>query len=412
MIPTKNPFKPTHSKFVPNILAAGFLLSPFPANAGEPELAPKPPAAAESPYKFSGYLEGGFMGNFDGPSDDTNYGRLFDDRSNEPMLNQASLTFEKILAPSGLGAFDWGFKVQGLVGSDARFIHSLGLLDHVSDDLIQVDIPEAYLNFHFPVLTEGGLDLKLGKFVTLEGAETINPLTNVFYSHSYMFNFGVPLNHTGALFTLHTNKYIDLYAGVTRGVNTSIDDNNDSVAFHGGIGLANLCDGKLSVLASTHFGPETPGNNSDWRWLNDVVTTVKITDTLTSITDLNYAYDALADADAFGVAQYVTYALNDKVTLGMRGEIFRDDEGFYVTQFGNYADPVRLLEGAALASTNSRGAGKNTYVAITAGVTVKVNDNVMIRPEVRWDHATNNNTFNNFTDDNMLTAGLDLIVHF
>jgi hypothetical protein len=89
---------------------------------------------------------------------------------------------------------------------------------------------EAYLSLHFPIVSEGGLDLKLGKFVTLEGAETIDPHTDFFYSHTYIFNFGIPFNHTGALATFHATKWLDLMAGVTRGVNTSIDDNNVEVA--------------------------------------------------------------------------------------------------------------------------------------------------------------------------------------
>ena len=72
--------------------------------------------------------------------------------------------------------------------------------------LYQGDIPEAYLSLHLPILTEGGLDVKLGKFVSLEGAETVDPRTNAFYSHTYIFNFGIPANHTGALFTLHTHE--------------------------------------------------------------------------------------------------------------------------------------------------------------------------------------------------------------
>jgi hypothetical protein len=37
---------------------------------------------------------------------------------------------------------------------------------------------------------------------------------------------------------------------------TSRKDNNDSLGFHGGVGL-NLLDGKLAALATTHIGPET-----------------------------------------------------------------------------------------------------------------------------------------------------------
>ena len=33
--------------------------------------------------------------------------------------------------------------------------------------------------------------------------------------------------------------------------------------------------------------------------------------------------------DAYGVAQYLTYAINDMITAKIRGEIWRDDKGFY-----------------------------------------------------------------------------------
>ena len=173
-------------------------------------------------------METGITGNFDSPDDNQNFGRFFDDRSNESVMNQAVITAERTLDPKV--GFDWGFKLQLLFGTDARYIHSLGLLDHtMGTSLYQPDIPEAYLNLHFPILTDGGIDVKLGKFVTLEGAETIDPRTNPFYSHTYIFNFGIPFNHTGALLTLHATKWLDLIGGVTRGVNTSIDDNNDSL---------------------------------------------------------------------------------------------------------------------------------------------------------------------------------------
>ena len=79
----------------------------------------------------------------------------------------------------------------------------------------------------------------------------------------------MPFNHTGALFTLHAKSWLDLLGGVTRGVNTSLDDNNDSVGFLAGFGL-NLNGGKLLVNAATHIGPETPNDNHDLRYLSDI----------------------------------------------------------------------------------------------------------------------------------------------
>src|SRR5207244_5576642 len=131
---------------------------------------------------------------------------------------------------------------------------------------------------------------------------------NVFYSHSYIFNFGIPFNNTGFQSVLHVNKYLDLYAGINRGVNVTFQDNNHSIAFEGGIGL-NLLDGNLTTLAVTHAGPEDPHNNHDYRYLNEITTTWKVNKCLTSITDLNLIYDTLGNGKwGRGSAQYLTYS--------------------------------------------------------------------------------------------------------
>src|SRR5438105_1348850 len=209
-------------KQIAQLISAMMLVSI--ALAGEPTVSPTP----EPRFKISGWVEGGITFNPDNPNSRQNFGRLFDDRANELLLNQAVVTLERTLASAPAG-FEWGFKLQFMLGSDARFIHSLGLFDRTSNGTVQFDLVEGYLNLHFPVATEGGLDLKVGKFVTLEGAETIDPRANFFYSHTYIFNFGIPFNHTGGLVTFHANKLVDLYAGITQGVNTSIEDNNDPV---------------------------------------------------------------------------------------------------------------------------------------------------------------------------------------
>ncbi|MFN2622263.1 MAG: outer membrane beta-barrel protein [Chthoniobacterales bacterium] len=372
---------------------------------------------AKSRLAISGWIQSGITINPDSPKDNQNFGRFFDDRANEPLLNQLVLNFERVLVPKP-GEFDWGFKVQMMYGSDTRFIHSLGLLDDTAtNSILQPDLVEAYLNLHFPILSEGGIDLKLGKFVTLEGAETIDPRTNFFYSHTYIFNFGIPLNHTGALATWHATSHINLVAGLTRGVNTSVKDNNDSIAFHGGIGL-DLNESKLVISAATHIGPETPNNNHDQRYLNTITTTWKITDKLTSITDLNYARDAGADADAYGVAQYFTYAINSWLTAGIRGEVFRDDKAFYVVSFADYHDPMRLLAGEPTIDPRTVGGGRNTFGAITIGLNIKPPmpkpiAGLTIRPELRFDRALiGTHPFNNSSDDRMFTAAIDAILTF
>jgi hypothetical protein len=200
-------------------------------------------------------------------------------------------------------------------------------------------------------------------------------------------------------------------------VNTSIDDNNDSVAFDGGIGL-DLNESKLVISAATHIGPETPNNNHDQRYLNCITTTWKITDKLTSITDLNFAHDDGADADGYGVAQYFTYAINSWLTAGVRGEIWRDDKGFYVVSFANDHDPMRALEGEPTIDPRTVGGGKTTYAAVTVGVNMKPSmpkpiADLTIRPELRYDRSLNNTRpFNESNDRDQFTLGVDFILTF
>src|SRR5260370_8826037 len=197
-------------------------------------------------------------------------------------------------------------------------------MDLTGNERGQPDFPEVSASVHIPIPATNGLDVKLGKYQDPESAESLDPRGNVFYSHSYIYNFGVPENDTGILATLHVNKYLDLYAGINRGVNTSIQDNNHSPAFEGGFGL-NLLDGILTSLGLTHNGPEDPHNNHDWRYLNDIATTWKINKCLTSITDLNLIYDTISNGKwGGGVAQYLTYTVNDCLQLAVRGQILRD----------------------------------------------------------------------------------------
>lgn len=384
---------------------------------------------------LSAQLDAGVTGNLAGPKQ--NFGQLFTDKPNTVLLNQILLTATKPLDPKATD-FDWGFRLQGMYGSDARYTHFLGEFDRaVPYDRNQFDVVEANVLLHLPVLFEGGVDVKAGQYVTPLGAETIDPSTNPFYSHSYIFNFGIPLKHTGVLTTSHMSSLLDIYLGVDTGVNTTfgpLGDNNSAVAFLGGINLT-MMDGNLTVLALTHIGPENAsrvlsplGYNADayFRYLNDVVITYKATPTLTLITELNWIRDDFAgvftsgkvsSANAFGLAQYASYTLSDTLTLNGRAEIFRDDNNFFVAGFGanngfdqaqkGFATPLA----AALHAT--------TYGALTLGVTYKPADmpapisGLLIRPEVRYDRDLGGSkAFNSNKDNGSFTIASDVVLTF
>ena len=183
--------------FCPSAFSQTVSTSPSPAPDGKAVKdgkkaveTPKPP---EPRFKLYGWIEGGITGNPDSPIDNHNFGHLFTDRANEPLLNQVSIVAERALDPNATG-FDWGFKVWFMEGSDSRYTKSMGFLDLATDSRIQPDFPEVYVSAHIPIGSTGGIDLKVGKYADPMSAETIDPRNNVFYSHSYIFNFGVPID--------------------------------------------------------------------------------------------------------------------------------------------------------------------------------------------------------------------------
>ena len=95
---------------------------------------PAPPPSWWDTVAVTGYLEGSETGNFANPYNGLNWGRLFDDRADGPMFNQGLLTVQRPLDPKATD-YDFGFKVQGMVGEDARYTHFLGELDYAIDSL-------------------------------------------------------------------------------------------------------------------------------------------------------------------------------------------------------------------------------------------------------------------------------------
>jgi len=379
---------------------------------------PKPP---ESRFKLYGWVEAGITGNPDSPEDNHNFGHLFTDRANEPLLNQASIVAERTLDPNATG-FDWAFKGWFLVGSDARYTKATGPLDLTFDSRVQIDVPELSLTLHAPIpSTAGGLDIKIGKYADPMGAESIDPRSNVFYSHSYLFNFGVPFTDTGFLATLHVTKWLDLYGGLNRGANMALNDINNSLAFEGGIGL-NLLDGNLTSLAITHIGPEDPRDNHDQRFYNDIATTWKITKALTAINDLNLVHDQAGRGHwAYGVAQYFTYSVTDWLQLGIRGEVYWDRGDIFVYQVAGpnneYAHFILRGDQGYVQDPRTFFGGHTAYGEVTFGATFKPNvpkplQGLLIRPEVRYDRAFSTTPYNDSTSRYQVTIGCDVVLQF
>ena len=397
------------------------------------------PAAAAPPapppgYYFNGIhigaqVDAGFYGNASSPKSGLNFGQSFTDRSNSVLLNQVLLVVEKPLDKAATD-YDFGFKLQAMYGTDARYTHFLHEFDRVTNQRQQFDLLAASALAHTPWLFEGGIDFTVGQYTTPLGFETIDPSTNAFYSHTYIFNYGLPFKHTGALSVSHVAPVLDVYLGIDTGNQTSfgIGDNNTAVAGLVGLG-STLMDGNLTLLALSHFGPENPSRtvpNADgyYRYYNDFIATYKVNEKLSLTTELNWIRDNYGPhtngnngADGYGGAQYVTYALDDTLALNGRAEVFRDQNNFFVGAFPSSLGPAQALGGYQPATFVGAAKG-TTYGAITVGFTYKpvvpaAITTLMIRPEIRYDNAlTGGKPFNDGKDNGAFFFGADVILGF
>lgn len=332
-------------------------------------------------WNFGGHVAVSYNFNVRDPQSRNNAFRLFDEKSNQFDVNQAELYVEKPTSePSPIG-----FGLDVLLGRDAKKVHSSGLGE--ADQ--PFDLTQAYVMYKVPI--GSGLDLKGGKFVTLHGAEVIRRTGNFNISRSLGFTFAIPFTHTGVLATYPFTDWLSLTAGIVNGWDNT-DDNNRAKSFHGAATVIPMKDLTLTLGgtwgAEQRFAGDT--SNGPKRGLIDLVATYKPIAPLTLT--LNYDYGVQEEAFlgspfvplAFvnndktarwhAIAAYAIYDVTDRISVGVRGEYFRDEQGFRL----GFTDPV-----------TGNPARLELWGATLTG-RYKLFDHVYASAEFRHDEATDN----------------------
>ena len=334
-----------------------------------------------------GYAEAGYMYDASAPNPDDGPTYLgFNNHKKKALLNKVSLNLERVVDPTQQ-KWDLGFRVEGIYGADAAWIHSNGMGDN-QKSFNQWDLLQAYAEVTLPGTP---VKIRVGKWIELAGFEQFS--ANIYgafgdparalYSYSYQFLYAEPGTQTGALATYVLNPQWTFDAGITRGWNQSTKDANPGNDFLGRVTYTPS--DKTTVIFVTTIGPEypigvgrnlPPGDDHTWTAL-DLVITQKLTDNLSHGLGFDYVQTAaipgLDDGTKRwgGVADYLSYACNDRITLNSRLEWYRDAADGY-----------------------SVGAASNTtFYAATLGVAIKpfpsdaTFSHLLFRPEIRYDRA-------------------------
>jgi len=357
-----------------------------------------------------GYFEAGYTASASAPPRNNISGNVFNSRNERIVVDQVDFTIERTVDPAAaakLHSFDVGGRFEIIYGQDTGLFHSNGLYDNPLsttrshpyyggrfDPENQFDINQAYLDFALPL--GNGLDLKVGKFVTTLGYEVINPTGNALYSHSYLFGYAIPFTQTGILGTYVLNDQWTVDAGITRGWNQSVRDNNGDPDLLAGVTWAPNANDKFIVNLS--MGPEAAHDNGDWWTVIDFQAMHKFSDKFNMALNADYgdAPHAIAPSSAqwYGAAVYGSYTLCDYATLNARGEWYDDNDGF------------TLGAGRAMQVYEA-----TVGLAITPMPHNDIMKNLVIRPEVRYDYASAR-YFDGGTDHYQFQAAVDAYFAF
>jgi hypothetical protein len=398
------------------------------------------PALKQRGIATYGWVDAGIGANnwgspFNGPI-------TFNDRTWQGQLNQLYLVNEKVLDLED-GGLDWGGRVDLLYGTDYIYTVARGLDANLFNQVIggQPSWGNRYYGLAMPQLYGevgyGEHAVKFGHFYTIIGYEVVPAIGNFFYTHAYTMQYGEPFTHTGVLDTWKANDQLTVYAGITNGWDNYSDPinilgpignpgypgANGNAAFLGGMAMKSS-DEKQTLTVTTSSGNEvgnilanTVGNRSIFSTvyvneLNDKLTYVFQNDNgwqfnAGAIDTLNQGQPGTAQW--YGINQYLFYNFNEKLVGGMRLEWFRDNNGYRVI-----SGLRNSLFGVPFSATGFQG----NFWEMSYGLNWKPNNNVIIRPELRYDwyspdHGKGPLPFGrNFNEYGQLYGGCDAIWQF
>jgi hypothetical protein len=273
-----------------------------------------------------------------------------------------------------------------------------------------VALPQAYAEIYAPIAN--GLTVKAGHFYTPIGYESVPAPNNFFYSHAYTMQYGEPFTHTGVLTNYNVNKNIVFMSGAITGSGTGGWDGNfnRNMSNWGGIGgVTYTTDDKRSSLNIAGTGSEQSARNNAFWGMYSVVAKHMITPKTHFILQHDHGYadnirvnGIQQQAQWYGVNTHLYQDVLHDLSIGIRGEWFRDAQGFRVTNPGR----VSAATGTDNQSFAIHGAGASgglalgmpaDYYAVTIGanwkpakrlkIDTKALQQFNVRPNIRYDRA-------------------------
>lgn len=292
--------------------------------------------------------------------------------------HQSWMYIERIA--DGSNGWDYGFRGDLMYGVDAQntqaFGNSPGSWDFQNGwdhGIYGWAAPQLYGQVAY-----GKLSVKAGHFYTNQGYEVFTAPGNFFYSHAFTWNFNEPFTHTGVMGMYQLNDNTSVHAGWTAGWDTAFEQRDDGSNFHGGFST------KLTDRHTLIY--HTCAGDFGWRgegYMHSVILDTAINDKWQYVIHNDYTNTNLTGDNNYAFVNYLFYTVNDCMKLGGRFEWWK-------------ASDFSIYE-------------------ITGGVNYKLHANLIVRPEIRYQWASDDTqAANNFgiTTEEQAIFGCDAIFTF
>ena len=172
----------------------------------------------KSRVKVYGWIDVGYNVSTSNKGKYANAPEAYDVIPNSIQLDQAALYIERLPNTVQNEHFDWGFRLANLYGLDYRYTTAYGVF---SQQLLQKnntygdDPVMYYADFYVPQVAKG-MDIRVGRYISLPDIEAQLAPNNYTYSHSLLYTYDC-YTQQGVNTTTKLSNHWTVQAGVSAG---------------------------------------------------------------------------------------------------------------------------------------------------------------------------------------------------